>query len=93
MILNLILSKKSFLLELISTFNFVKALKAKYCIIFWQICIYLKLQLWEALICQKNCIRYNEWSGIAQMHLEVTMEVLLVKEMSESQFKSLILAK
>ena len=34
MILNLILSKKSFLLELISTFNFVKALKAKYCIIF-----------------------------------------------------------
>jgi len=41
----------------------------------------------------KNCIRHNEWSGIAQMHLKVTMEVLLVKEMSESQFKSLILAK
>ena len=60
MILNPILSKKSFLLELISTFNFVKALKAKYYKIFWQFCIYLKLQLWEALICQKFCIRHNE---------------------------------
>ena len=34
MILKPILSKKSFLLELISTFNFVKALKAKYYKIF-----------------------------------------------------------